>query len=148
MNPLFNSRTKRHTAFVVLMVWLFAIGSGVANACLIQAREIPGHGAVTAHSAADEKGHSVSATHVGAISRHDSGVEGSKSQCLQVCDDGSQSPPKQTTGFDLNHPVLAPLLAPAWTPAAPAVLALGLAAFALPPDPGRPIRVRLSRLAL
>jgi hypothetical protein len=44
MTLLFTARTKRNTGFVVLWVWLFALASGVANACLIQAEGIPGHG--------------------------------------------------------------------------------------------------------
>ena len=33
-----NTRAKRNTAFMVLLVWLFALASGVANACLLEAR--------------------------------------------------------------------------------------------------------------
>ena len=148
MKPRFNSRTKRNTAFVVLLVWLFALASGVANACLIQTKEIHGHGSLVAHSSSAEKGHAISAAYVGATSKHDSGLEPSKSQCLKVCDDGSQSLTKQQPGFDWTHPVLTPLPAVAWTTATSVVSVLGLAAFQQPPDPGRPIRVRLSRLAL
>ena len=148
MKPLFNSRTRRNTAFVVLLVWLFGLASGVANACLIQAKEIHGHGSLATHSSSAEKGHATSAAHAGAISKHDLGIEGSKSQCLKVCDDGSQSLPKQQASFDWTYPVLPPLLALAWTTGTPMVSAFSLAAFELPPDPGLPIRVRLSRLAL
>lgn len=148
MKPFFHPRAKRNTAFAVLLVWLFALTSGVANACLIQAKEIHGHGSLAVHSSSAEKGHAISAAHVGAISEHDSGPEGSKSQCLKVRAEGSQSLPKQQAGFDLTHPVLASLFAVAWIRATPVVSALGLAAFEPPPDPGLPIRVRLSRLAL
>ena len=148
MKPRFNSRTKRNTAFVVLLVWLFALASGVTNACLIQTMEMRGHGSLIAHSSSAEKGHAISAAHVGAISEHDSGLEGSKSQCLKVCNDGTQSLTKQQAGVDLPHAVLTPLFAVAWTRATPVVSALGLAAFQRSPDPGLPIRVRLSRLAL
>ena len=148
MKPLFNSRTKRNTAFVVLLVWLFALASGVANACLIQAREIGGHGSPAAHSSAAGNGHAHLAFHVDAIAQHEPGLVASKSQCLKVCDDGSQSLPKQQADFDLTHPGLAPLLAVAWSTATPVVSALGLTVFQRPPDLGLPIRVRLSRLAL
>ena len=148
MKPLFSSSTKRSTAFVVLLVWLFALASGVANACLIQARDMHGHGSLAAYSSAAEKGHAASAVLGDPIPKHDSGLEASKSQCLKICDDGSQSLPSQPASFDLTHPGLAPLLAVAWSTATPVVSALGLAAFQRPPDPGLPIRVRLSRLAL
>ncbi|MEO8859444.1 MAG: hypothetical protein ABI343_20865, partial [Burkholderiaceae bacterium] len=130
------------------LVWLFALASGVANACLIQVKEIPGHGSLAAHSSPAENGHAFSAAHVGAIPKHDTGLEASKSQCLKVCDDGSQSLTKQQAAIDLTFPDLAPLLALAWTTATPGVSARGLPAFELPPEPGLPVRVRLSRLAL
>ena len=148
MKPLFNSRTKRNTAFVVVLVWLFALASGVANACLIQAREIDGHGSPAAHSSPAGNGHAISTVHVDAIAQHEPGLAASKSQCLKVCDDGSQSLPKQQAGFDLTHPGLAPQLAVAWSTATPVVSALGLTVFQRPPDTGLPIRVHLSRLAL
>ena len=148
MKPFFNSRTKRHTAFAILLVWLFALASGVANACSIQAQEIHGHGSLEAHSSAGEKGHAISVAHVGAISNHESGLAPSKSQCLKVCDDGSRSLPTQQASFDFTHPVLAPLLAVAWTTSTPVISALGLAVFQQPPGPGLPIRVRIARLAL
>ena len=148
MKPLFNSRTKRDTAFVVLAVWLFALASGVANACLIQAREMQANGSVPAHSSPARNGQAISAVHVDAIAQHEPGLEASKSQCLKVCDDGSQSLPKQQVGFDLTHPGLAQLLAVVWSTSTPVVSALGLAVFQRPPVPGLPIRVRLSRLAL
>lgn len=148
MKPLFSSRTKRKTVFVVLWVWLFALNSGVANACLIQSKEIQGHGSLAAHSSSVGKVHAIAAAHVGVVSEHYAGLSPSKSQCLKVCDDGSLSLPKQHAGFDWIHPVLAPLLVVAWTKAMPVAAVLGLAAFQGPPDPGLPLRVRLSRLAL
>lgn len=150
MKPFFNSHTKRNTAFVVLWVWLFALASGAANACLIQAEELHDHGsrAVHSHSSAAEEGHAISAVHGDAIPDHDSGLEASKSQCLKVCDDGSQSLPKQQVDFDLTHADLTPLFAVAWITATPVVSASGLAVIQRPPDPGFPIRIRLSRLAL
>ncbi len=148
MKPFFNSHSKRNTALVALFVWLFALVSGVANACLIQPEKMHDHGSVAAHSSAAEKRHAVSAVHVDAISEHRPELERSKSQCLKVCDDSSQSLPKQQVDFDLTHPVLVPLIAVAWIKATPEVSARGLAVVQRPPDPGLPIRVRLSRLAL
>ena len=148
MKPLFSSSTKRSTAFVVLLVWLFALASGVANACLIQAKEINRHGSLAAYSSAAEKGHAASAVLGDPIPKYDFGFEASKSQCLKVCDDGSQSLPKQPVGFDWTHPDPAPLPAVTWATATPVASAHSLAVFQRPPDPGLPIRVRLSRLAL
>ena len=148
MKPLFTVRTKRNTALVALFVWVFALVSGAANACLIQPEKMHDHGSEAAHSSAVEKNHAVSEPHVDAVPEHHSEPEKSKSQCLKVCDDSSQSLPKQQVGFDLTHPVLVPLIAVAWIKATPEVSARGFAVVQRPPDPGLPIRVRLSRLAL
>ena len=144
MKPLFNSRTRRNTAFVVLVVWLFALASGVANACLIQAREMQADGSLLAHFSPAGNGYAISTVHVGAIAQHEPGSEASKSQCLKVCDDGSRSLQKQKAGLDLTHPGLAPLLAVAWSTATPGVSALGLGVFHRPRAPGLPISVRLT----
>lgn len=148
MKPLFNSRTKRNTAYVVLLAWLFALASGVANACLIQARVIDGRGSLAAHSSVADKGHAISAVHGAAMFTQDSGSDASMPPCLKVCDDVSQSLPKQPAGFDLTDPYLALLPAVAWTTATTVVSARDLAVFQRPPDPGLSIRVRLARLAL
>jgi hypothetical protein len=150
MKHFFNSRAKRNTAFVVLSVWLFALASGAVNACLIQAEEMHDHGSRAAHthSSAAEEGHAISAAHGDANPDHDFGLEASKSQCLKVCDDGSQSLPKQQVSFDLTHVDLTPLLAVAWTTATHVESARGLAVIRQPPDPSLSIRVRLSRFAL
>ena len=139
MKPLFYSRTKRNTALLVLWVWLFALAAGVANACLIQANEMHGHGSLVEQS---------SAARVGTISEYGFGLEASKSQCIKVCDDGSQSLPKKQGDLDLTYPVLALPPTVTWTNATGMASAPGLVAFQPHPLPGLPIRVRLSRLAL
>lgn len=148
MKPFSYYRTRRNTTFVVLFVWLFALASGVANACLIQADDLHGHGSLVAHSSAVEKGYAISAVHGDVLPDHDSGLEASKSQCLKVCDDGSQSLPKQQVSSDLTHPVLAPLIDVAWTTAMPVFSTRDLAVFQRLPYPSPPIRIRFSRLAL
>ena len=150
MKPFFNSRTKRNTAFVVLWVWLFALASGAANACLIQVEEMHDHGARAAHSHSllAKEGHAIPVAHGHAIPDHDSGLEASKSQCLKVCDDGSQSLPKQQLSFDSIPADLMPFFTVAWTTATPVVQARGLIVTQHPPDPGPSIRISLARLAL
>ena len=150
MKPFFNYRTKRNTGFVVLWAWLFALASGAANACLIQVEEMHDYGtrAAHSHSLPAEEEHAISAAHGHAIPDHDSGLEVSKSQCLKVCDDGSQSLPKQQVSFDLIHADLMHVLTVAWTTATPVVSTRGLAVIQRPPDPKLPIRIQLSRLAL
>ncbi|KWT91658.1 MULTISPECIES: hypothetical protein [unclassified Variovorax] len=36
-------RTKRNTAFFAMLVWLFVLASGIANACLLEVREDNGY---------------------------------------------------------------------------------------------------------
>jgi hypothetical protein len=139
-----NTRSKRNTAFVVLWVWLFALASGVANACLLEARGTHGHGpAVSGSGTAMATATSVG--HVGAD--HDDDPGASKALCLKVCDDGSQSPVKQQSAFDLADSGLPLLVRVVWTAAVPVVSAPSRMDD-LPSTPGLAIRVRYSRLAL
>jgi hypothetical protein len=142
-----NTRAKRSTAFVVLLVWLFALASGVANACLLEARGTHGHGATVSTFAA-ALATAISAGHVGAVADHNDDSDASKAPCLKVCDDGSQSLVKQQTTFDLTDPGLAFLVRGVWTAAGSAVAAPRRMDDLQPSTPGLPIRVRYSRLAL
>ena len=148
MKPFSNTRTKRSTALVMLLVWLFALASGVANACLLEARGTHSHGAPVTQSSATEAASGISAGHAGVIASHDAGADASRAACLKVCDDDSQSLPKQQSSFDLTDPGLALFVAVAWTAAV-----LDLSAPSRTNDlghrvPGLPIRTRFSRLAL
>lgn len=136
-----NTRSKRNTAFVVLLVWLLVLASGVANACLLEVRGTHGHdtavgGSETAMATA------ISVGHVGAD--HDDDSDASKAPCLKVCDDDSQSPVKQQSAFDLTDPGLPRLV---WAAAVPVVSA-PRRMDDLQPSTGLAIRVRYSRLAL
>jgi hypothetical protein len=142
-----NTRAKRNTAFVVLLVWLFALASGVANACLLEARATHGHGAA-AGTSETAMSNAISAGHVGAVADHDAGAGSSKAPCLKVCDDGSQSLVKQQSTFDLSHPGPALLVAIVWAAAVPVVSAPRRMDDLQPSIPGLPLRVRYSRLAL
>lgn len=154
MNPFFNSCTKRNVAVVALLVWMFALGSGVANACLNQTERTHasgnyhGHGSLATYVFTAETGLATSANHVDTMPDHDPELMGSKLQCLKVCDEGSQSLTKQRANFDLTQPVLTPLLAVSWTTATPLVSMRRQAVFQRLPDPELPIRILLSRLAL
>jgi hypothetical protein len=148
MKPFSNTRAKRNTAFVVVLVWLFALASGVANACLLEARGTHSHGSPVAYSSATEAASGISAGHAGAIASHDAGSDTAKASCLKVCDDRSQSLLKQQSGFDLTDPGQAPFVVLVWTAATPVVSAPKQANIQQPHAPGLPIRTRFSRLAL
>ena len=123
------------------MVWLFALASGAANACLLETWETHSHGAPV-------DGHEVSAGHTEVGGGHDADSDVSKAPCLKVCDDESHSLVKQQSGLDLSAPSMAPFVSAAW----PTAIFFGSAPNRVndlqPPEPGPPVRVRFSRLAL
>ncbi len=142
----FSPLAKRSTAFVVLLVWMFALGSGVANACLLEA-PAP-HSLAT--SASGEHGHAPDAL---AAHPHDAAGHGDKSgsskeSCLKACDDGSHTLLKAYSALDHADPGPAPLVTTLWAAAVPVVLAFSLIDGLQIPVVGPPFRVRYSRLAL
>lgn len=142
-----NTRAKRNATFMVLLVWLSALASGVANACLLEARVPHSHIATAEYSGA-ANAPAVLPSHAGDVSDHDDGSHAAKAPCLKVCDDGSHSLPKPDLKVAQPDPGPAPLVAVLWTPAMPVILAPGQEDDLQPAIPGLPIRVRYSRLAL
>ena len=147
MSLFSTNRTKRHTAFVALLVWLFALASGMANACLLETPGTHSHVATggfseTAPPAAALKGQGESGD------GHDDDLGVAKQSCLKTCDDGLNTLVKLQTGLDLtgSGPVL--LGAIPWTAATPVVLAPHPLNELVPLVVGPPFRVRYSRLAL
>lgn len=150
MKPFSNKRTKRSTAFAALLVWLFALASGVANACLLGAPGIPSHARTHAAEAGFEttRAPAALAGHAKVADRNDDDSDAPKESCLKVCDDGSKALGKLQTGPDLTDPGMAPLVAVVWNAAAPVASAPSRIDDPQPPIVGRPFRVRYSRLAL
>ena len=142
-----NTRTKRRTVYTLLLVWFFALGSGWANACLLQERETHLHGpsedaSSTAHASR------VSPGHVGVDSDHAENAGPAKSACLKVCGDDTQTIVKLVSSVDLASIAMAPPTVLAWAePLATAEQADAWLEWATPP-PGVPLRTRFSRLAL
>lgn len=137
---LFNARTLRGATFVVLLGWFFGLASGVANACLLEARE--GH-----HPGALET-NEMSIGAVAVIASHGDGSDASRARCLKFCDDGSNFLVKQQSTFDLTDSGHAPFLVGAWPVMTTAASPLVRDAALRRPPPGPPIRVRFSRLLL
>ncbi len=133
-------RASRATAYVVLLAWLFALASGVANACLLEERGTHGH---------DAPGTVVSAGHAGAVAGHlGDDSHGAKANCLKVCSDGGQSPTTPDLKLVQADLGLAPIVAVLWNPAAPLAASPHRVTDDPPPTAGPPLRVRFSRLAL
>lgn len=141
-----STRTKRRTAFLVLLGWLFALVSGVANACLLEARVTHTHAAPFELSGTVQAP-LVSAGHAGAVAGHDDSHV-AKAPCLKACDDGAHSLPKQDLTATQADPGPAPLMSILWTAVTPVAPTTWRMDDVQPALPERPIRVRYSRLAL
>ena len=147
MKSFADTRTKRNTAFMVLLVWLFALTSSVANACLLETHEPHSTGANNAPAALSQIPAEALAQ-LGPDAGHHDDAHGAKESCLKVCDDGTHTLPKAGAGVDHNDPGPPPLVATLWTASRHVVSAPGrLHDLAVLID-GPPIRVRYSRLAL
>ncbi|MBI2749154.1 MAG: hypothetical protein HYX43_07390 [Burkholderiales bacterium] len=147
MKPFQNHRTKRNTAFAMMLVWLFALASGMANACLL---ESPG-----THAQTTKVGHLEAAGWLHALAGHSADVDdhgddsdAARESCLKTCDDGSNAQVKLQIGSDLSDPGAAPLIAIGWgSPTRTASMSFG-PDHLQPPIVGPPFRVRYSRLTL
>jgi hypothetical protein len=148
MTPFNKSSTRRSTTIVILLVWLFAVASGVANACVLEATEHH-HGSTEDHTStlrADSEWAS-GQSEADAIPIHSSS-DPSKAPCQRVCDDGVQTLLKHPSGIDLTDCGQAPFVSIVWSLSAqPISDADGIGDLSLPAA-GPPIRVLFSRLAL
>ena len=142
-----DARTKRNTAFVVVLVWLFALASSVANACFLESDESHSR---TAKKSAAPTIQAPAALHaeMGTDAGHHDDPDGTKESCLKVCDDGTHALPKACAGVDHNDPGPAPLVATLWTESSNVVSAPHRLDDLAIPIVGPPLRVRYSRLAL
>ena len=150
MKRFLNSRIKRTTTAITLFVWLFALASGIANACLLEeARGTRAHSHVAgieesphAHVVAER---SAQATNI------DDDIDASptfKALCLDACDERTNTLPKQDASLD--QPLLAPLavIAIVWIANQPIVSTVRLDRDNHADPFGIPIRVRYARLTL
>ena len=132
-----RSTTRRNAASFMLSLWLFVLGSGFANACLLEA---PDHGG---HQPSSESSHS--GGHAAAPA-HD-GEPNSRAPCLKACDEGAQAL-QSSNGVESVDPGAPPLAAVLWT--TPTLLPVHhWSGFDDPPllsDP--PARITYSRWAL
>ena len=141
-----NTRTKRNTAFAMLLVWLFAMASGVANGCFLETHEP--HSTIEASAARTSHSHAEPLDHGGATAGHDEDSDNTKESCLKACDDGTNTLLKAHAGVDHADAGHAPLVATLWTAVPPVVSALRRLDDLAIPLFGPPFRVRYSRLVL
>jgi hypothetical protein len=153
MKPFSGKRARRNTAVAALLVWLFALSSGIANACLLE--KSAGHAHSHSHSHVIKAGfephhaHVTLSGHPEAVEHDEHDLDGPKDTCLKVCDDGAKALVKPQASVDLLDPGMAPLVAVVWDAVTPVAWAPGGQMDELrPPIVGPPFRVRYSRLAL
>jgi hypothetical protein len=144
MTPFTNARRKRRITSVMLVFWLFALGAGWANACVLQERETHGHTATAVEAGAP----AVSAGHVGVVDDHSADSSPGKAPCLKACDDSSQGLVKWPSGMDLPDLAMLPLPAMAWSASVASLDAPQAARIEYPARASLPLRTRYSRLAL
>lgn len=143
-----NIHSKRSIAFIALLVWVFALASGVANACLLEARGT--HLYVAAAGLSDAThATAISPGHAGVIADHgDDASHASKAPCLKAFADGEYSAPTQKLPSVQIDLAAAPLVAILWTETVPVVFPFSRIDEMRPATSERPLRVRYSRLAL
>lgn len=150
MPTLPNTLTRRNTAYVMLFVWLFAMASGVANACLLDPHGNHDHGSPLSHLSATVATLGIAGGHAEGLAHDDgdSDTGPTKQSCLRACDDGSQSLLKHSSGVDFADPALASFVTVAWAAEMRVAPESGRAHDVRLPERGPPIRVLFSRLAL
>lgn len=142
-----NIRSKRSIALAALLVWVFALASGVANACLLETRGT--HLDVVAAGLSDAThAPAISPGHAGAIADHGDDSHASKASCLKACADGEYSVPTQKLPSIPVDLAPATLVAVLWIETVPVVLPFSRIDEMRPTTFERPLRVRYSRLAL
>ena len=150
MPSLPNAHTRRITACAMLFVWLFALASGVANACLVEPRGHQTDGSTHLQVSATSETPTWEGLHAEGNFHDDNDSNGgtTKELCLRACDDGSQSLLKHSSSFDLADPGQAPFMVTAWAAEVQLAPASVRARDFRLPERGPPVRVLFSRLAL
>lgn len=145
MKRFLNGRTKRCTTAIVLIAWLFGLGSGIVNACLFEGPR--GTHFHTAISEAVPHAHAGTGQAPGTNSHTDHSPS-NKALCLDACDDRAHALLKQDTSIDQPHLAALTLVAVIWLPTQPIESAVRLERNDYGEPFDVPIRVRYSRLTL
>ena len=145
MKRFLNRRTKRTTTAIVLITWLFAVASGIANACL---PEGPRGSHFHTASIAQEPHSHVATEQATKIEGDTDQSPINKALCLDACDDRMHAMQKQGASPDPPH--LAPLtvIAIVWLAAQSMESTVRLQRDDDEELFDVPIRVRYSRLTL
>ena len=152
MTNFFNTRMNPTHAFAMLLIWVFGIISGVANACLLEAPGASTH-AVTASQPATQHAHQnekhtslLGPLQIEVSSAQADDTHTSTQPCLKVCDDSSRSLLKKypVGQVDPGPPTIVAVL---WSLAEPVLLQYKQL-DGIQHAPLLPLRIRYARLAL
>jgi hypothetical protein len=150
MSPFSTIHVKRNTAFMALLIWLFALASGIANACLLEAPQAHVHArSEHASNEVDRVGPASEVTKLQSVEHHHhENDDVSKDACVKTCDSGSNTPTKVKSSFDSTNQGTAFLVTTAQPFITPGRSTRRRLDDTRRPVEGPPLRVRYSRLAL
>lgn len=132
-------RALRHATWTILAVWLFALGAGVANACLLS---IPSE---NSHSSAPVEQQDLPAAHTQQPEQPDPGVAG----CLKFCDESLLAVTKMDQPIADGSPETVGVAYRAWAPPVASAIAVQLSVNTRrPAHVALPIVARPHRLTL
>jgi hypothetical protein len=141
----FHQRQLRHTVWLTLAFWLFALAAGVVNACVLTPQASAGRAIdPVAHSnAAQHEGHG----HDGPLAHDGHQQDAGKTGCLKFCDDESSALSKnEAPGVDLGATFVA--LVQPWPAVVPIAIIGTRLSVARPTAQGPPLVIRFLRLTL
>lgn len=136
---------KRKAIVMVLLAWLFALASGVVNACLLETPTTHAHVAAAASDGARVV--AVMAGHTGAVADGGHDSSSAKAPCLKVCDETSNAVAGQPNMAQADTGP-APLVRVLWLVVAADRVAPSQMGDSWPATTKLPLRLRYSRLAL
>ena len=150
----FTRRQLRHTAYLTLFAWMFALLSGVANACLTQPNAPGGLGSMllqadpvvgdAAGRVTQQVGHT---EHLGMNADDHRGLHSAEESCLKFCADDSSAVAKRSAPLS-DAAGLVFLVSLHWLSAAPVAAAAEWSPVERPASVGPPLIVRLLRLTI
>lgn len=150
----FTRRQLRHTACVTLFAWMFALLSGVANACLTQPDAQAGLGSSSSRADLMVEGTAGLVTrrveqtrHQGAHEDDGVGHHSAEEGCLKFCADESSAVTKSRAP-QADVPGSAFMVSVQWPSAAPVATASAWAPVERPASVGPPLFIRLLRLTI
>ena len=148
MKRVFNIRTKHATTVLVLIAWLFALASGMANACLLE----KARGIHSPAAGSDQLPHPHAAT---TPSEQANEVEGdadqspeAKALCLHACDERTHCLPKQDSSQSQPDLVALTDFVVVWVASQSIASQVHVEPESHADPFGIPIRLRYSRLTL